>query len=65
MIRCTRCGRSLKAPTDTGLGPRCQMAVLGPRPKRQAEPAKPARVRRDDRTPDLFDAFGWPWALAV
>lgn len=54
MIRCTRCGRALKAPTDTGLGPRCQMAVLGPRPKRQAA-AKPARPRRDERTRDLFE----------
>ncbi len=53
MTRCTRCGRALKAPTDTGLGPRCQMAVLGPRPKRQA--AQPARASRDDRTRDLFE----------
>lgn len=65
MTRCTRCGRALKAPTDTGLGPRCQLAVLGPRPKRQAAQAKTARARRDDATPDLFAPNVFPWVLAA
>ncbi len=53
MTRCTRCGRTLKHASPTGMGPRCELATLGPRPKRQAA-AKPARVRKDDATPDLF-----------
>jgi len=61
MIRCTRCNRKLKAPTASGMGETCERYVLGPRQKRQA--AKPAR--RDDATPDLFDAFGFPWAVAA
>lgn len=65
MTRCTRCGRALKAPTDTGLGPRCQLAVLGPRPKRQAAQAKTARARRDDATLDLWAPNVFPWVLAA
>lgn len=60
MIRCTRCGRAMKHESPTGMGPRCQMAVLGQRPKRRAA-AKPARVRKDDATPDLFS--GCPYFL--
>ena len=35
MTHCTRCGRRLKAPTPTGLGPTCERYVLGSKPKRQ------------------------------
>lgn len=52
MIRCTRCHRPMRAPSETGLGPKCQMAVLGRKPK-------PRRVvvtaARDERTADLFE----------
>jgi hypothetical protein len=65
MIRCTRCGRRMKEESPTGLGPRCQLAVLGPRPKRQAAQAKPARASRDDATPDLFAPNVFPWVLAA
>ena len=50
MTRCTRCNRQLKAPTETGMGPKCALAVLGRKERRQArEP-----VKRDERTADLF-----------
>jgi len=65
MTRCTRCNRKLKAPTASGMGETCERYVLGPRPKRQAAQAKPARASRDDATPDLFDGFGWPWMVAA
>lgn len=64
MIRCTRCGRALKAPTDTGLGPRCQLAVLGPRQRAKKAP-KTMQVKPDMHTPDLFDGYGWPWMVAA
>lgn len=50
MTTCTRCGRRLKAPTPSGMGPTCERYVLGSKPKRQAKP----EVKRDERTPDLF-----------
>ena len=61
MIRCTRCGRAMKQESPTGMGPRCTVYVLGPRPKRQAAQPKPARVLKDDATPDLFS--GCPYFL--
>mgnify|MGYP000998728989 FL=1 len=64
MIRCTRCNRKLKAPTVSGMGETCERYVLGPRQRQAAQP-KPARVRRDDATPDLFDGFGWPMLVAA
>lgn len=55
MIRCTRCHRPMRAPSETGLGPKCQVAVLGRKPK----PRKvSARVERDERTADLFEHRG-------
>lgn len=64
MTRCTRCGRTLKHASPTGMGPRCELTTLGPRPKRQAAPAaRPARVLKDDATPDLFDV--WPMVVAA
>ncbi len=55
MTTCTRCGRRLKAPTETGMGPKCALYVLGSKPKR--EPTTPRQeVKRDDRTADLFPA---------
>ena len=59
MIRCTRCHRQMRAPSETGLGPKCAQAVLGRKPK-------PRRVvvtaARDERTPDLFDPA---WMVAA
>jgi len=53
MTHCNRCGRTLKAPTATGLGPTCERYVLGSKPKRA--PAVDRRtVKRDELTPDLF-----------
>lgn len=50
--RCTRCNRRLKAPTESGMGDKCRMYVLGTKPRR----AKVERaVKRDDRTADLFE----------
>ena len=52
MTHCTRCGRRLKAPTPTGLGPTCERYVLGSKPKRV--PTLDSKVKRDERTGDLF-----------
>lgn len=50
MTWCMKCGRKLKRPTASSMGPVCERAMLGSKQKRQkrAEPA------RDDRTRDLF-----------
>lgn len=53
MTRCNRCGRTLKAPTSTGLGPTCERYVLGSKPKRAPAVERQA-VKRDERTQDLF-----------
>lgn len=52
MTRCNRCGRVLKAPTPTGLGPKCALYVLGANPRRVAKVDLP--VKRDELTRDLF-----------
>lgn len=52
MTRCNRCGRTLKAPTATGLGPTCERYVLGAKPRRIAKVDLP--VKRDELTRDLF-----------
>ena len=52
MTRCNRCGRVLKAPTPTGLGPKCALYVLGAKPRRVAKVDLP--VKRDELTRDLF-----------
>ena len=49
---CTRCGRRLKAPTETGMGPKCSLYVLGAKPRRIAKVDLP--VKRDELTRDLF-----------
>ncbi len=68
MIRCTRCHRELKRPPvvvgDYPFGPDCARQMFG-RVQKPAAPARPARVRKDDATPDLFDAFGWPLLVAA
>lgn len=62
MTRCARCGRSLKYPSESGYGPRCQLAVLGSKPKRE----KRAVVKRDERTPDLFaEPVQATWLMVV
>ena len=52
MISCTRCHRQMRAPSETGLGPKCAQAVLGRK-------SKPRRVvvtaQRDTATGDLFE----------
>jgi len=53
MTHCIRCGRTLKAPTSTGLGPTCERYVLGSKPKRAPAVERQA-VKRDERTQDLF-----------
>ena len=62
MTRCTRCNRKLKAPTASGMGETCERHVLGTKPKRKA---KPAPVRRDDATLDLWAPNVFPWVLAA
>ena len=52
MTHCIRCGRRLKAPTETGMGPKCALYVLGSKPKRPPVVSQP--VKRDERTADLF-----------
>lgn len=52
--RCTRCGRTLKAPTASGMGPTCERYVLGSKPKRPPAVERQA-VKRDERTVDLFE----------
>ena len=53
MTTCIRCGRTLKAPTPTGMGPVCARAVLGVKPRRERSEGVP--VKRDDRTRDMFE----------
>jgi hypothetical protein len=53
MTHCIRCGRTLKAPTATGLGPTCERYVMGSKPRRAAK----AEVKRDPRTKDLFEGI--------
>ena len=53
MTRCTRCGRTLKAPTASGMGPSCERYVLGSKPKRVHLFSR-AQAKRDERTQDLF-----------
>jgi len=47
---CTKCGRRMKAPSESGMGPVCHRAAFGSRQRKQA--SQP--VRRDTRTPDMF-----------
>lgn len=49
-MNCSRCGRALKHPSPTLLGPRCQVAVLGHKPRQE----RATRVSRDADTPDMF-----------
>lgn len=51
-MKCARCGRSLKRPSASGYGPRCQLAVLGSMPKRDR-----AAHREDKSTPDMFEVL--------
>lgn len=52
--RCTRCNRRLKAPTESGMGDKCRMYVLGTKPRRAAKVDQ--SVKRDPLTADLFEA---------
>lgn len=53
-MNCTRCGRALKNASASGMGPKCQQAVLGSKPKRPRLFDLPARRSKDEKTPDLF-----------
>lgn len=53
MTHCTRCGRRLKAPTDTGMGPKCALYMLGRKPKTKRQPK--TEILRDKLTRDLFE----------
>lgn len=53
-MNCTRCGRALKNPSASGMGPKCQLAVLGSKPKRPRLFDLPARKSKDEKTQDLF-----------
>ncbi len=53
MTHCTRCGRRLKAPTDTGMGPKCALYMLGRKPKPKRQPK--TEILRDRLTRDLFE----------
>jgi len=55
MTTCTRCGRRLKAPTESGMGPKCALYVLGSKPKRAPAIFSRQDVKRDERTADLFE----------
>lgn len=55
-MKCDRCHRTLKREPvrigDLALGEKCARALFGAKPKRvKSEP-----VKRDERTPDLFEA---------
>lgn len=51
-MNCTRCGRHLKNPSPTGMGPRCALAVLGAKPRRSLFDPKPRKS--DPRQDDMF-----------
>lgn len=55
-MNCTRCHRPMKAQTDTGMGPKCALAMLGRKPEMPRRVS--AKVERDERTPDLFGHRG-------
>lgn len=55
MTTCIRCGRRLKAPTESGMGPKCALYVLGSKPKRAPAIFSRQDVKRDERTADLFE----------
>jgi len=57
MTRCNRCGRALKFPRPSGYGETCERYVLGSKPKRAAA-VEHRPVKRDDRTPDMFEVRG-------
>ena len=69
MTRCTRCHRELKRPPvvvgDYPFGPDCARRLFGRVQKPAAPASRPSRVSKDDATPDLFDGYGWPWAVAA
>jgi hypothetical protein len=44
----------MKRQTESGMGPKCQLAVLGSKPRRRA--SEPSVRAEDPRQPDLFDA---------
>jgi hypothetical protein len=61
MNKCSKCGRTLKNPSATGMGPVCARAAYGtkPRQERRTQPA------RDCDTNDLFpEALRFTQALA-
>ena len=49
-MKCTRCGRPLRRARSSGMGPKCELAVLGPRPKRRSDPS----IRQSPRDPDPY-----------
>lgn len=50
-VKCAKCNRPLKRPSETGYGPVCLRALFGAKPKKvKAEP-----VKRDELTRPLFD----------
>lgn len=49
-MHCMKCGRALKRPSDTGYGPRCQVAVLGRKPR---APKREDRRSADARQQEL------------
>ena len=56
-MKCTRCGRPLKHARASGMGPKCELAVLGPPPKKHwSEPGR-VRVRLFDPKPRDPDPY--------
>ena len=52
---CTRCGRALKRASDTGMGPKCASAVLGPQAGQRAKRERAQAPIRDRLTKDMFE----------
>ena len=51
-MMCTRCGRKLKNTSASGMGPVCELAVLGPR--RKSKSTRRLDVSKDTLTIDMF-----------
>lgn len=49
-MTCTHCGRRLKHQRESGMGPVCELAVIGPRPRRRAQKTRAA----DEKQGALF-----------
>lgn len=54
-MRCARCNRQLKNPSDSGYGAKCETYVLGTKPPRVRLFDRRVKRSADERQSDLFE----------